>query len=362
MAIKFAALFSLLFLLQPSAQAVLLEGQPSLIRQPTTMAMGGASIGLADTEYALFNNPAGLAGQEDRKFHVIGLGLEASGDTYTAFKTSVDAFKHFSTDSLNQLMGMDIALRGDAMTLVQLPHFAIAYIVDGQGSIEQFDPANPTFKVGDMITHGVQAGMGWSFSEGKHATDEFRVGVAGKALWRKGGFYNVSTTGFLSATANGKAFIDNLIGDYGAGFGADAGFQYVNHLDQVTQVSVGASITDIANTKFSSPQAEAIPMNIGFGLGFKRDLDFFKLKFDVDLQNLNQEGSLATKFHVGADVGIPLFDFYAGLNQLYPTLGVSCDIWILKVTATTYAEELGMYYNQAPSRRYMIQVDFYLPI
>jgi hypothetical protein len=209
----------------------------------------------------------------------------------------------------------------------------------------------------------VQAGMGWNIdSGGRHPTDELRVGFAGKVLWRRGGFYDVSTAGFLSATSEGKNYINGLLGGVGMGFGADAGFQYVNHLDKKTSVFFGASVLDIGNTKFSDPHANPIPMNVGVGVGYKKDFDFFKIKFDADLRNLSQLGSLSTKTHIGADVSIPLFDFFAGLSQLYPTYGVSFDIWILKVTALSYADELGYYYGQDMSRRYMLQVDFYLPI
>ena len=359
---KLFQLFALICILgSPSAHADE-RGMSYLIRQPTTMAMGGAGIGLADDEYTLFQNPAGLAGQEERKFHVLGLGLEASQDTYTVFGSSLNALKNFQTSSLNTLMGKDVYLRGDAVTMISLPHFSIAYIADAQGAIEQFNQANPTFKVGDMITHGVQAGMGWSLQQGRHATDEIRFGIAGKMLWRRGGYYDVSTAGFLSATTAGKSYIDNLVGNYGMGYGGDAGFQYIDHIDKRESFSFGASVLDIGDTKFSDPHADPIPMNIGFGFGYKKELDFFKIKVDADLRNLSQMGSLSTKMHVGGDLSIPLFDFYLGLNQLSPTYGVGFDIWILKVTLLSYADELGVYYGEDTSRRYMLQIDFNLPI
>lgn len=339
------------------------EGPSYLVRQPTTMAMGGAGVALADDDYALFENAAGLAGQESRNWHVLGLGLEASLDTYTAFGSSASAVKNFNVNSLNALSGKDIYFRGDALTQINLPHFSVAYIGDAQGAVEQYDLANPSFKVGYQVTQGVQAGLGFSFKDpGKSPRDELRVGVAAKFLTRRGGYYDVSTTGFLTASAQGKSYINTLIGNMGTGIGADTGFQYVNHLDKKSSAYFGASITDIANTKFSDPSAAPIPMNLGLGIGYKKDLHVFKFKADFDLRNLSQGGSFSTKTHLGLELDIPLLSFYAGLNQLYPTYGVSFDIWLAKISVLSYADELGYYYHQDTSRRYMLQVDFYLPI
>lgn len=339
------------------------EGLSYLVRQPTTMAMGGAGVGLADDEYALFQNAAGLAGRDKKRWKLLGLGVEGSTDTYNTFGKSLNAVKNFNTNSLNALMGKDIHFRADAMTMVELPQFAIAYIVDAQGSINQFNQANPTFKVGDMITHGVQAGLGYNIKRGgRNPTDEFRVGGAAKVLWRRGGYYNVSTSGFLQATNSGKGYIDTLVGGYGMGIGVDLGLQYVNHLDKKTDLSFGASVTDIADTKFSDTHAQALPMNVGFGLGFKKNIDFFKFKLGADLRNLSQNVTFCNKTHLGAEVSIPLLDFYVGLNQLNFTYGVGFDIWLARVMLVSYTDELGVSYHQNPSTRYMLQVDVMLPI
>ena len=133
-----------------------------LVREPRSMAMGGSGVALADDEYALFHNPAGLAGQETRRFKLLGLNLEASVDTYETISTSLSTFTNFSISSLNQLMGKNIALRADMIPMIELPHFALTYLVDVQGSLNEFNLANPTFTIGDMVTHGVQAGLGWN--------------------------------------------------------------------------------------------------------------------------------------------------------------------------------------------------------
>ena len=334
----------------------------SLVMQPRSMAMGGTGVALADDEYALFNNPAGLAGQDTRRFKLIGVGLGASLDTYTELSTSLNTFKNFNISDLNQLMGKNIALRADMVPIVQLPHFAITYLYDAQFGLTENNLANPTFQVGDMITHGVQAGFGWNLMQGKKSTDELRVGVTGKVLWRKGGFYDVSTSGFLQATSNGSQYLNSLLGNYGMGIVADLGAQYVKHLDKDTSLFSGASVTDVGGTKFSDPHALSIPMNISVGVGAERKLAIGNVKFDFDVRNMSQQTAFVNMTHIGTELSLPLLDFDLGLSQMHATYGVAFDIWILRVSATSYTEEYGISYGQDTVRKYMLQIDFSLPI
>ena len=358
--------FSTLFILVTMVLTVAASAQAAplqeVIRQPRMMAMGGAGVGLADDEYALFQNPAGLAGNDTRRFKLLGLGLETSWDTYEFFGSSLSAISSFKTSDLNKLMGKDIAFRGGLTPVIQLPGFAIAYVVDGQASINQYNQANPYFDIGFMTTHGVQAGYGFALQRGRHARDEMRFGVAGKVLWRKGGFYSVSTAGFLQATTNGKAYIDNLVGDFGMGFGVDLGSQYITHLDKQSTASFGVSVTDLGDTKFSDPHAAPLPMSVNLGVAYQKKFDFMSLKLAADLKHLNAQTSFSNKTHIGAEVSIPLFDFYLGASQLSPTYGVAFDIWVLRVSLISFAEELGIFAGQNNSRKTMLQVDFSIPI
>ena len=326
------------------------------------MAMGGAGVGLADDEYALFQNPAGLAGQDTRQLRVLGLGLEGSLDTYTTFTTSYNAVKKLDLTALNLLMGKDIYMRANDVTMVQLPRFSLAYILDFKGGITEYNQANPYLHLTDQTTQGLQAGTGWKLDGGRHSHDEWRIGVAAKLLWRKGGVYDISTAGLLQATGQGKAYLDQLTGNYGMGIGADAGVQYVRHIDKDTDLSAGSSLTDVGNTRFSSPQAAQIPMNWSLGVGYKKNFHFMKIALGADLKNLTDGVVLANKTHFGAEVKIPLFSFYLGANQLAPSYGVSVDLWLVRVSLMSYQEQLGIFYGQDTSRRYLLQIDLNLPI
>lgn len=355
----FAIAAFLTTLRSPDAHAV---QDVTLVRMARTTAMGGAGVGLADDENALFNNPAGLAAQEERRFRLLSVGVEASLDTYQTFGTSLDAISNFSINSLNQLMGKDISVRAGQTAMVMLPHFSLAYLVDVQGVVNEYNVANPNFDFANMITHGIQAGTAWRFASGRRPKSELRIGVAGKLLWRRGGYYNIQTSGFLQATNQGQAYLDELVGSYGIGFGADLGVQWVNRLDAKSQFMAGASVTDIGDTRFSDSHASPQAQQINLGIGYKKDLDFARMSLGFDLRNLARKTAFVNKTHFGGELKLPAFDIYAGANQLNYTWGVTFNAWVLKIHVLSTAEELGVTFHQNTSRRYMLMVDFNMPI
>ena len=355
----FLSFFSILLF---SSHSFAIDQTNELVRQPRTMAMGGAGVGLADDEFSLFQNAAGLAGYEERGFRPLGVSVEGSLDTYTNLNQIMNLSSNFSMNTLNLFMNKDIYLRASQVPMILLPHFALAYIVDSQTVLNQYNLVNPNFNIGFMITHGLQVGTAWSFKQGRHPTEEFRVGVAAKLLFRKGGYYDIGTAGLLQATGGGATYIDNLIGGYGTALGGDLGIQYIKKINNYDSISFGSSLTDLGNTKFSDTHAMTIPMNWSVGAGYKKIIDRTKLSFALDMRNILLATALSNKLHIGGECDLGFLNLQAGLNQLNATYGVGFDAWVLKVMLLSYAEELGPSYHQLYSRRAMVQVNFNMPI
>jgi hypothetical protein len=125
---------------------------------------------------------------------------------------------------------------------------------------------------------------------------------------------------------------------------------------------IGASVTDIGGIRFPGSNAQRISMNPSVGVAYKKSTEFLKMKFAFDLRNLDQSTSFVNKTHFGSEFSLKVLDLYAGLNQLNLTYGAAFDLWVLRISALSFAEELGVYYHQLTSQRYMLQVDFSLPI
>jgi hypothetical protein len=358
---SFLKILAFFFLIGP-LNSFSMEQTHELVRQPRNMAMGGIGVGLADDENALFNNPAGLGGYEERGFRPLRLGVEGTWDTYTNFSEIASIAGNLSVSSLNTFMNKDIAFRLSQVPMIILPHFAIAYITDTQISINQFNQVSPYFNLGAMITHGLQFGMGWSHKEGKRANSEFRWGFATKLIFRKGGYFDLGTANILQMSGNASGYLASVIGDYGTAFGGDLGIQYLRKLDSSTTASFGSSLTDIANTRFSDSRAMTIPMALNFGLGLKKKLYDVTVNFGIDYRNALMNTSFSNKLHIGSEFDLGYLKLMGGLNQLNATYGIGFDLWLLKMTFMSYAEELGQSYGQFTSRRMMMQVNFSMPI
>jgi hypothetical protein len=335
------------------------EQGTSLVRQARSKAMGGIGVGMADDDYAMFNNPAGLAGQELSGWRPLSLQIEGTLDDYLYVAEISDVTSGFTLDKLNALMGKDIGGRSSAMTLFMLPHFHLAYIADTQASINQYNPVNPIYQIGAMITHGIQLGAAWGYKRGRRAPDEFRWGFAGKFLFRKGGFYEIGTTSILQSSSDPQTYFAGVIGDFGAAFGGDLGVQYLRKLDYDTSFYFGSSLQDIAGTKFPDSRTQSIPMALNAGFGFKRNINGSSLTLGMDYRNILMATALSNKLHFGGEFGLgKVFFLRAGFNQLRASYGVEFNFWLLKIGAASFGEELDSSFGISSTRRFIFDMSF----
>lgn len=357
---KKSVFFALFFVcLGSSSQA---ENTQELIRMPRSLGMGGIGIGLADDEYALFQNPAGLAGNTDSEFKLAGLNFEVSAETLTTALGSASVLGNFSISSLDQLMGKQIYFRGGGTPIARIGKFTFAYVLDSQFSFHQTNASNPVFNLTAMTTHGFNFGYGFSLSRGRRPIDDIRIGLGAKVLWRRGGSYKLSTAQVLQASEQGLDYITNLMGPFSMGIGLDTGIQYVYKTGRNSRFSVGASFTDLTWTRFNLPSAQDIEPALGAGIGYRQEYDSFQYSVGLDFRNLLQSTGFSNKVHFGGEAKLAIWSVYFGFNQLYLSFGAALDIWITKISLVTYGEENGYFFNQNPSRRYLLQVDVKLPI
>ena len=238
----------------------------------------------------------------------------------------------------------------------------MAYVVDGQFELSEYNQANPMIDLTSMVTHGVQAGYGWKLNQGRRPKDEIRFGAAAKILWRRGGMNSISTAGLVQASADGVGYLKSLLGSYEMGIGFDAGAQYLYNVSPHTKVMSGLSVTDVPNINFSGRTAMDQPMAVNWGLGVKGGYNQYTYSLGFDIRNIFQSTAFTNKLHFGGEFSMELLSFYLGFNQLFLTYGVAFDLWIMRVSLVSYGEESGYFYDQNSSRRYLFQFDFKLPI
>lgn len=334
----------------------------SLLRSPEALAMGGAYTAIVEDRDAAFYNPAGVAAYDRLSIHYATLDPTVSGWVVSGWSTLED-LRNPSGADLNALMGKNIYVEGTASTAVLAPGFALIGFYDAQGALYAKNQAFPKIEYGYQTTSGVQAAFGFSIQDGRKRgrgrrngeyLNEWRFGVGAKFLARTGGYRLLSAAELFTIDSSNAA---DLIGGSGTGYGGDIGVQRVQRLNPNTTAYWGAAFLNVGDVHFgggASPQKG--DLSTGVGLRFKRGIASVTLAYD--LQQINRSDSFGKKQNTGVKVSLPLVDLYGGFHQGFLTYGAAFDVWILRVAASVYREELGPYQKQDPEDRFALRIDF----
>lgn len=317
-------------------------------------AMGGAYVGLADDEQALYLNPAGLAGLKNYSLHYAVADVAVSGDTVFGFDETANAFADFSTDSINAIMDKDIFAEVQITPSLTMPNFGVGLLIDQELALYTKNKALPQITVGYQTTNGVQFGYGVSILKAARNRAELRVGVGGKIMWRRGGYKKVP---FIKLLAPSQELLKELTGNFGQAIGGDLGSQFIYSFDKRMKASLGTSYTEIGDLNFGDGP-EHQKGNLSFGAAFQYEVSKLKAIIAYDYAHVLAKTDWRKKNHLGVELAIPFISVYGGINQVFLTYGGSVDLWLIRFTALSYAEEVGSYVHVDPQRRYMMKVAF----
>lgn len=347
--ILLAALSAFLHLFASSAQARELH---EYYRNARTMAMGGAYLGLSDDEQTVFMNPAGLGGNQKSGIH-LPFDVTASSDSVFGFGDIMSVIGDPSTDSLNRFMGKDeLAIVQFTPTWI-LGQLGIAGIVDVHSGLMAENQALPQMNYAAQLTKGFQVAYGWQIFRKRSKRVKVRIGLAGKMLWRQGGYKTLPTSDLLNPS---KESLMNRIGGTGLGYGVDLGSHVQVPVGKKLKLNAALVFTDLGDTSFgAAPQA--IDMNVSAGFALQYQLKNTTASLLWDIRHLNEATDWRKRNHLGVELKFPILSLYGGYNQTFVTYGAGFNFYILRVTAASYGEETGTVAFQDPQRRWMLRVD-----
>ncbi|MGK5087414.1 hypothetical protein WDW86_07630 [Bdellovibrionota bacterium FG-2] len=328
-----------------------------LYRGPRAQAMGNAFVAVADDEQAIFYNPAGLAGNTKTKITYLAADLEASNDLIFGVGANLGAFSKLGSDTINNVMGKDIYARATVAPSITIPGFGLAVLVDDQAALFAKNKALPHITLGYQATNGIQAGFGFALGGKKRKRrSELRVGAAGKMLWRRGGYHEIPLMDMFKINAN---TLGDMTGGYERGFGGDLGAQYLFDVNPHLLLSSGLAYTDILDTKFGGI-ADRQPSNLSTGIAATYHFKRASTTLAYDYRHMLTTTDSRKKSHLGWELSIPLISVYAGLNQMAFCYGATLDLFLFKIRALSYAEDMAAFANLESQRRYMFHIDFSL--
>lgn len=168
--------------------------------------------------------------------------------------------------------------------------------------------------------------------------------------------------------ANGDPKIEaqfKKIKDRRFGMGADLGLKSNLGLPlwkdaewfKMLQPSVGVTWQDIGSPSFGA--APDNKQSISAGAAIHPSIWKLKNVVAVDVREINQDRPMLTKLHFGVESKFPwLVAVRAGLSQGYVTAGATLDLWVMKLDAAMYYEEVGIRTRQEGNLRWAANLSF----
>jgi len=327
-------------------------------RGTRAMGMGGAFIAVADDEQALFLNPAGLAGIEQASFHYAAVDIAS---TYDAALYALSNLGNLgSTDGMMTLLedavGKNIFAQTQFTPTLIAPNFGAAIIMDAQATLNQENKVAPDTIFQLQQTNGVQVGYGIAIGRGKKSRGELRIGIGAKVLWRRGGYRDISLMDLYGADAQ---FLTRHTGGWGMGYGGDLGMQYILNLSKRMRLMAGTVYTNLGDVNFGtgSPAPDSVKGNWGIGFAAQYKMRDTKITVAYDYTSLLQETDWRKKNHMGLEIALPFLTLLGGINQTYISFGAAMNLWIMRITASSFGVENGSFAFQDGERRYQLRID-----
>ncbi len=322
-------------------------------RNIRALGMGDAYIGLANHADSLFYNPAGISRSREAGWTILDPSLGVSGVDAVAQMASAQSQSGYS-GLINGLYDKNIWLGGQAKTAIFFPHFAVAAYDNVDSGLAMHNPAFPQLNLNYINDTGVAMGGGFTVMPGVN------MGIVGKRVVRKGVRESFGPS-FLG-TLNPDDVFESL-NNSGIGYGVDMGLTFGG----TTNFSPSLSFVwkNIGTTKYTPEGTSAAlptdPEEMNVGLAWEMDLGLISFSPAIDIKMLNRNDvQLGKKIHMGMEIGLPLIDLRAGLNQGYYTLGMGFGLGPISIDFATYGEELGEYPGQQEDRRYLLQATLQL--
>ncbi|EJF06922.1 Protein of unknown function (DUF3308) [Thiovulum sp. ES] len=344
-----------------------------IYKDPNTLRMGGAFIGVGGSGVAPFYNPAGLSTmirEDGAEVKILNLSTSINDN-------AIDIAEDFTNlgdieDEEEQTLE---AIRITKKNIGKNNHFEFSnysYVANNISDRYGFAIGGIANLNADSATH---RGFG---SEGFATFDAIALGGAVLALSYKmdsqlsfglGAKYlqyvsaseTITLGKFSENRDNFDTYLEDELVEEGTSLVFDAGVLY-----SYSDFRVGLSALNIGGVG-KEGEKTYIPETYNIGLGYFYEFNLWYLRnvkagFDyTDITDEYKGSDFLKKTRVGFDA--TLFDTSlltlktgAGMYQGYPTAGVDLRLTIVEISFLTYAEEIGAYSGQKEDRRYLLNL------
>jgi hypothetical protein len=358
---------------------------PQLYKDTKIMGMGGANIAVGGQATSLFYNTAGIADipkEYGWEVDILNMNFTASQNIQDFMDDMDDANDDSKTDSQKTSDTLDVtedylgknlhisANIGIASVAKKFDEYAFS-IVPIAGFYTNIKTHRGSGSEGILETQGLVY-SGFALGVSKDMPDQnflgydikqISLGVGLKSLQYKSIYANLSVSELIDDDLS-DYFEDKYTKD-GSSTVLDLGAKAEVYPD----VTAGVSIQNIGSIA-SEIKTNEIPTTVSLGVAYKHRFNRtyfnqYQVAFDyIDLfQAYSQDNDFIKRTRLG--ISGNAFDGWggtlalqAGLYEGHPTYGIDFRATVVKLSYTTYTEEVGAYSGQDKDTRHMFQLSF----
>ncbi len=349
-------------------------------RSPRGLLMGDAYTAIADDDYTLFYNPAALGRNKGVAFSALNPSIGG-----TNALDDLDRFQNFPKSDpaaiADRILNYPVTIQAGIFPGIKMGHFGMNLFASSKSNIVLRNAVHPSLNVDYRYDRGFIAGYAHNIGSGafssrikKVAKEKITVGnrlsfgIAVKHMNRQGisDQFDLFGTTLLNKINSGQTDLEDLKTAFGystgKAWGVDLGMEHAISSGRSLLTSA-VSIMDVGDTQFKRTEGTGnVPqqdMTINTGVAFKQDYGFFDYTLAMDVSPLNGSSVIARKFHLGAELSLPLLTLHAGLSEGYVSYGATARIWPVKVTAGFYGVEVGSKYKEQEAKRFIVLISLF---
>lgn len=334
------------------------------------MGMGGSMLTMPARDTSdMFYNPANLHDlPADWRFTLMGLQAGISKNIVTVAKdvinladdlddsttTSSDLtlFDTFFTRHVGKLNTVRVAVNPFSMGRKD---WGVALVNEAVTTISLRNAAFPNFEVRAVGNAGAGFGHAQSFLGG-----DLVIGALVKGIYHVETDRVITTSDIIANTVTDQIKWNAWTKAFG--IGGDVGMRYRLPLVALNPV-LAVVYQDIANTRFFKSGVASIKQSVNAALGIHPTLGEFGLSVEAGASQINQKRDLMTKLHAGTELRFPKLGFVqlavrGGMNQGYPTAGLSLDFRNFVLDAAYTNEESGSVSREGKNTMYQVGATF----
>ncbi|MFH1262519.1 MAG: hypothetical protein V1495_03610 [Pseudomonadota bacterium] len=371
---------ALLFVGTATAQTTLSQEEPTLNRKIRNLGMGNIGVAIEGTaDSSPFYNPAGLNDLEKGRFQFLTNTADVSTGAFslaTDLKDLNKGIKNATTDAdktrkFNEFIQKNTGKFQHFRYTLDIfnyarKNFAVGLLIDERLDLSFRDQSYPHFDVrnlGDATVYVSGAHAFWDklLQAGftLRPTVRFAVNEADQ---------QVTLSDVLGKNAAGNSLLSEQfkkIKDRRFGLGVDFGLKSNLAFEGFKQMKIyetlkpeaGFTWQDLGNTKFG--RAPTNEQSISFGTAVHPAIWKLKNTVGLDFRGMNQDRPFLAKTHFGIESKFPwIVSLRAGLSQGYFSGGATFDLWLAKLDAAVYYEEVGVETRQSGDLRIAAMLSF----